>query len=99
MSNGSATTPHTNVSLHGLVVRTVYHCSVAAVNSEGVGPVTSLQFSLSAGDTVEGVTEFRSMWGWSMISAIAAGIFGVILLIVIAFLAVSVFYYKRKFRL
>ena len=98
-SNGSVTTPHTNVSLHELAVRIVYECSVAAINNEGVGPVASLQFSLSADDTaVEGVTELSSMWGWSMILAIAFAIFGVILLIIIAYLAVSVFYYRRKFK-
>lgn len=99
-SNSVMIVSQMNVSLYGIMINATYQCDVAAINAEGVGPLASLQFSLSMLDTgIGAVTESVNFLESNIYSIAALAIVGIILVVIIASLAVSVCYYKRKLKL
>ena len=96
--NQTITVSYTNISLYSLIVDTVYQCSIAAVNSKGIGPSTLLQFSLSMNIIAGGVTENDTLLQWNVVSIVPAVIVGVIGLIIIVSLTVAVCYYRQKLK-
>ncbi len=92
-------TSQTNISLNGLVIDTVYQCSVAAVNRKGIGPIASIQFSLSTTIGVGEVSLNDNVFQWNLLSIVPTASIGLITLIIIVVFIVTVCYYKRKSKL
>ena len=88
-----------SVSLYGVALGTRYHCSVAAVNSKGAGPQSTLQFAVSLGDGSGGVSDNASGFQWNAIVyyIVPMVVVGIVAVVIIVSLAVAVWYYKKKF--
>ena len=90
-------TPYTNISIIGIHLDTDYICGVAAINDEGIGPKTSLQFSLSSPD--EGGVSEESGFSMNVYSLIPAGVVALLAIMMIFPLVIVVCYYRHKLNL